>query len=89
MYYFVSYDEKVEMRLKELKTWLKDCNYSDSVITQRTQTSLRRLLDVLNRSRPLTTKQDVVTTSGRRHRIYDALKTSDLRCLKDVEFTTS
>ena len=31
---FVSNDEKVEMRLKELKNWLKDCNYTDSVINQ-------------------------------------------------------
>ena len=31
---FVSNDEKGEMRLKELKNWLKDCNYPDSVITQ-------------------------------------------------------
>ena len=50
-------------------------------------TPLRRLQDVLKRSRHLTTKQDVVTTSGKRHRIYDVLKTSDLRSLKDVEFT--
>ena len=31
---FVSNDEKVEMRLKELKNWLKNCNYSDSAINQ-------------------------------------------------------
>ena len=31
---FVSNDEKVEMRLKELKNWLKDCHYPDSVINQ-------------------------------------------------------
>ena len=31
---FVSNDEKGEMRLKELKNWLKDCNYPDSVINQ-------------------------------------------------------
>ena len=46
--------------------------------TQRTQTSLRRLQDVLKRSGRLATKQDVVTTSGKRRRIYDILKTSDL-----------
>ena len=28
---FVSNDEKVEMRLKELQYWLKGCNYLDSV----------------------------------------------------------
>ena len=57
--------------------------------TQPTQTSLRRLQDVLKRSRRLTTKQDVVTTSGKRRLIYDVLKTSDLRRLEDVQFTTS
>ena len=31
---FVSNDEKVEMRSKELKNWLKDCNYPDNVIDQ-------------------------------------------------------
>ena len=31
---FVSNDEKVEMRLKELKNWLKYWNYLDSVINQ-------------------------------------------------------
>ena len=57
--------------------------------TQRTQTSLRRLQDVLQRSRRLTTKQDVVTMSGKKGLIYDVLKTSDLRRLEDVHFTTS
>ena len=31
---FVSNDEKVEMRLKEFRNWLKDCNYPDSAINQ-------------------------------------------------------
>ena len=31
---FVSNDEKVEMRLKNLKSWLKDCNHPDKVIIQ-------------------------------------------------------
>ena len=31
---FLSNDEKAEIRLKELKNWLKDCNYPDSVINQ-------------------------------------------------------
>ena len=57
--------------------------------TQRTQTSLRRLQDVLKRSRRLTTKPDVVKTSGKRRLIYDVLKTSYLRRLEDVQFTTS
>ena len=57
--------------------------------SQWTQTSLRHLQDVLKRSRRLTTKPDVVTTSYRRRLIYDVLKTSDLRRLEDVRFTTS
>ena len=58
-------------------------------LTQPTQTSLRCLQDVLKRSRCITTKQDVVTTSGKRCQIYDVLKTSDLRRLEDNHFTTS
>ena len=65
--------------------------------SQWTQTSLRHLQDVLKRSRRLTTKPDVVTTSYRRRLIYDSwrrpiyvvLKTSDLRRLEDVWFTSS
>ena len=37
--------------------------------SQRTQTSLRRLQDVLKRPRRLTTKSDVVKTSGKRRLI--------------------
>ena len=58
-------------------------------IFQWTQTSLKRHQDVLKRSRRLATKQDVVTTSGKRCRIYNVLKTSDLRPLEDVQFRTS
>ena len=65
--------------------------------TQRTQTSLRRLQDILKRSRHPTTKQDVIMTSGKsvgfttswRRLIYAVLKTSNLRRLEDVWFTTS
>ena len=57
--------------------------------SQRTQTSLRRLQDVLKRSRRLTTKQDVVPTSRKRRLIDDVLETSDLRRLEDVELATS
>ena len=72
--------------------------------SQRTQTSLRRLQDVLKRSRRLTTKQDVVTTSWRedttfttswrftiswRRPNYVVLKTSHLHCLEDIQFRTS
>ena len=65
--------------------------------TQRTQTSLRRLQDILKRSRRPTTKQDVIMTSGKsvgfttswRRLIYAVLKTSNLRRLEDVWFTTS
>ena len=49
--------------------------------TQPTQMSLRRPQDVSKRSRRLTTKKDVITTSGKRRRIYDVLKMSDLLCL--------
>ena len=64
-------------------------NFAFSVLAQRTQTSLRRLQDVLKRLRRLTTKQDVAMTSVKRRRIYDVLKTSDLRRLEDVQFATS
>ena len=57
--------------------------------SQRTQISLRRLQVVFKSSRRLTTKPDVVTTSYRRCPIYDVLKTTDLRRLKDVQFATS
>ena len=77
-------------------------------ISQQKQTSSRRLQDVLKRSRRLTTKHDVVKTSGKRRRICDllntsdlhrlttslrrliyvVLKTSNLRCLGNVWFTT-
>ena len=57
---------------------------ANATCAQRTQTSVRRPQDVLNRSRRLTTKPDVLTTSGRRRLIYDDLKTSDLRRLEDV-----
>ena len=59
------------------------------VLSQQTQTFLRRLQDILKRSPRLTTKPDVVTTSCRRRPIYDALKTSDLRRLEDVWFMAS
>ena len=58
-------------------------------MTQPTQTSLIRIQDILKRSRRLTTKQDVVTTSERRHRIYDVLKMPDLHRLEEVQFTMS
>ena len=59
------------------------------IVTQPKKTSLRRLQDVLKRSRRLTTKQDVVTTPGKRRRIYNVLKTSGLRCLENVPFAAS
>ena len=58
-------------------------------VTQPTQTSLRRLQDVLKSSQCPKTKQDVVTTSRKRRGIYDVLKTSDLCRLENVQFTTS
>ena len=57
--------------------------------TQRAQTSLRLLQDVLKRSRRLMTKPNIVKTSGKRRLIYDALKTSYLRGLEEVQCTTS
>ena len=51
-------------------------------LTQRTQTSLTCLQDVLKRSRRLTTKPNAVKTSGKR-------RTSYLHRLEDVQFTTS
>ena len=45
---------------------------------------LRRLHVVLRRSRRLTTKPDVVKTSGERRLIYDVLRTSNLQRLEDV-----
>ena len=60
-----------------------------SVTTQPTQTSLRRLQDVLKRSQHLATKQDVVASSGKRCWTYDVLKASYLRHLEDVWFSTS
>ena len=66
-------------------------------MSQPAQTSLRRLQDVLKRSRRLTTKQDVVSTSGNdvqfrtswRRLIYVTLKTSNLQRLENVWFRTS
>ena len=58
--------------------------FADFAGTQRTQTSLRRLQDVLKRSRRLTTKADVAKKSGKRCLIYDVLNTSYLSCLEDV-----
>ena len=59
------------------------------LLLQRTQTSLGRLQDVLKRSQRLTTKPDVVRSSGKRRLIYDVLKTSDLRHLKGIYFMAS
>ena len=57
--------------------------------TQRSQKSIRCLQGVWKRSWRLTTKPDVFITSGRRRRIYNVLKTSDLCSLEDVHFRTS
>ena len=66
------------------------CNSQSFILhTQPTQTSLRRLQDVLKRSRRLTTKQDVLTTSGKRRQIYNILRKSDLRRLEEDQFATS
>ena len=60
-----------------------------SIISQQIKTSFRRLRGVLKRSQCLTTKSNVITTSGRRRRICDILKTSDLPHLENVWFTAS
>ena len=57
--------------------------------SQGTKTSLGRPQGVWNRPQRLRTKPDVLKTSGRRSRIYDGLKTSDLPRLEDVRFITS
>ena len=64
--------------VKSLKqTHLLLVHFLEYLLFQSTQTSLRRLQDVLKSSRRLTTKQDVVMTSGKRRQIYDVLKTSN------------
>ena len=57
--------------------------------TQRTQTSLRGLQNVVKRSQRLSTKSDVVTTSGRRRRFYNVLMTSVKRCVCSNSMATS
>ena len=53
--------------------------------TQRTQTSLRRLQDVLKRSRHDVLQPNKMSSQRlERRRIYDVLKTSNLRRLEDV-----
>ena len=73
------------------------CSCLEQGVPQPTQTSLRRLQDVLQRSWRLTIKQDVFTSSGKRRQIYDTLRTSNLwrledaclHCLENVQFMTS
>ena len=76
-------------KLERYMSFTTSCREWTLNTTQRTHTCLRRLQDVLKRSRRLTTKPYVLTTSGRRRLIYDVLKTPDLCRLKDVRFTTS
>ena len=76
-------------KLERYISFTTSCHERTLNTTQRTHTCLRRLQDVLKRSRRLTTKPFVLTTSGRRRLIYDVLKTPDLCRLKDVRFTTS
>ena len=51
--------------------------------------SLKRLQHVLKQLLRLTTKPDVTAAFGKRRRIYDVLKMSELCHLEDVRFTTS
>ena len=55
-------------------------------LTQGTQTCLRRLPDVIKRSRRLTTRAIVITISGRKHQIYDVLETLQLRRFFNAQF---
>ena len=64
-------------------------NHGSDTAQRTKRLSLRRLKDVWKRSRQLTTKPDLITTSGRKRPIYGVLKTSDLRRLEDARFTTS
>ena len=89
----IIFEKKIENNIWNSETefnswpnkWLLNEKVTEEVLltrqvrTQWTQTSLGRL----------TTKPDVFTTSGRRSRIYDVLKTSYLRRLEDVRFITS
>ena len=76
--------------VKSLKqTHLLLVHFLEYLLFQSTQTSLRRLQDVLKSSRRLTTKQDVVMTSGKRRQIYDVLKTSNFWRFENVWFKTS
>ena len=86
---FLSMIWEISFHTRYRNSTLKECSNKVRIITQPTQTSLRRLQDVLKGSRRLRTKQDVVTASGKGRRIYDVLKTSDLRHLADVQFATS
>ena len=72
---------RVFEKLDLLKVWLAIGTDTHLIkyTPQQTQTSLRRLQDVLKRSWRLTTKPDALKTSGKRRLIYDFLKTSDLR----------
>ena len=56
---------------------------------QRTQTSLRHPQIILKRLPYFTTKPDVAKTSGKGRLTQDVWRTSDLRRLEDVQFTTS
>ena len=90
--------------------WL--CKHIENVSSSRSCTELSKTqlspvsiladTDVLKKSRRLTTKQDVVTTSGKRRRledvqfttswkrlIYDVFRTSDLQRPEDVWFMSS
>ena len=82
---------RVFEKLDLLKVWLAIGTDTHLIkyTPQQTQTSLRRLQDVWKKSWRLTTKPDALKTSGKRRLIYDVLKTSDLRCLEDAQFTTS
>ena len=81
----IELDESLSVCIEAINLYFQRRKFRFSVsnafeMSQRTQTSLRRLQDVLKRSRHLMTKQEFVT-SGRRRQIYDTLKTSVKQCL--------
>ena len=89
----IELDESLSVCIEAINLYFQRRKFRFSVsnafeMSQRTQTSLRRLQDVLKRSRHLMTKQEFVT-SDRRRQIYDTLKMSDLCRLEGVQFTTS
>ena len=71
--------------LKLLRKLIAFFSIQLAALSQQAQTSL----NVLKRSPHLTTTPDIITTSGKRRRIYNVLKASNLCCLEVVQSTMS